>query len=263
LSKEPTGKIMQDITSAPIGYDPREAEKRWWNKGEIAAEKEGSYPPGHYFAHSIVRARIYDILLSLGCHSDSSILDLGCGAGEDAIFVSRASRKIIGVDLSFTALKQFIEADFTGIMADVQSLPFPENLFDFIVCSGLLHHLVGQGDLRTYLKEFVRVTKPRGYVLAIEPNVFNHSGFLMNVFNTLKPGITGLVPHERALSPIKLRRIFSMAGLTGVKYIAASYVWNRFPLPISRFISQHEKSIRTKPLFNLFGWFEIIYGQKA
>lgn len=247
---------MRDITLAPTEYDPREAEKRWWNKWR-------SYPPGHYFAHSIVRARIYDTLLSLGCHSDSFILDLGCGTGEDTVFVSKATRKIIGVDLSSTALKQFIKNGFAGLIADVQSLPFPNNSFDFTVCFGLLHHLVGQGDLCAYLKEFARVTRSHGYVLAMEPNVFNHSGLLMNIFNTLKPGITGLVPHERALSPLKLRDIFSEAGLTCTEYTAASFVWNRFPLPVSKFISSHENSIRTRTPFKLFGWFEIIYGQKA
>lgn len=254
---------MQDNRLTSTVYDPRKAERRWWDRKKNAPEKERSHSPGHHFAHSIVHAKIYDTLLSLGCHSNSSVLDLGCGAGGDAIFVSKASRKIIGVDLSPTALKQFIEAGFTGIMADVQSLPFPESSFDFTVCFGLLHHLVGQGDLRTYLKEFVRVTKPHGYFLAMEPNIFNLSGLLMNIFNTLKPGITGLVPHERALSPIKLRCIFSEVGLKEVKYIAASYVWNRLPVSISRYISQHENSVRTKTPFNLFGWFEIIYGQKA
>jgi ubiquinone/menaquinone biosynthesis C-methylase UbiE len=254
---------MQQSSSTPAGYDPREAEKTWWESGATAAGRAGRYPAGHYFAHSVVRSRIYDTLLSLGCNSGSGILDLGCGDGEDAVFVGKASHNIIGVDLSATALKQFATNGFQGLMADVRNLPFPDNSFDFTVCFGLLHHLVGQGGLGTYLEEFARVTKSRGYVLAMEPNVFNHSGLLMNIFNTLKPGITGLVPHERALSPLKLRGTFSAAGLKSVEYAAASFVWNRFPLPISKFIARHENGIRTRAPFKLFGWFEIIYGQKA
>jgi hypothetical protein len=45
--------------------------------------------------------------------------------------------------------------------------------------------------------------------------------------------------------------------------VSASYVWNRFPLPISQFISKHEDKIRTKRPYNLFGWFEIVYGQNV
>lgn len=254
---------MRNSGSALTKYDPKEAEKRWWESRKTTEDKKVTYPPGHYFAHSIVRSRIYDALLSLGCNSNSIILDLGCGAGEDTVFVSRVSRKIIGVDLSSTALKRFVKNGFAGLIADVQSLPFPDSSFDFTVCFGLLHHLVGQGDLSAYLKEFVRVTRPQGYVLAMEPNVFNHSGLLMNIFNSIKPGITGLVPHERALSPLYLANVFRKAGLTEVEYVSASYVWNRFPLFISKFIAKHDRDIRLKKPFKLFGWFEIIYGQKV
>ena len=84
----------------------------------------------------------------------------------------------------------------------------------------------------------------------------------MNIFNTIKPGITGLVPHERALSPLYLTKVFKKAGLKGVKCISASYVWNRFPLPISQFISKHETKIRFNRPFNLFGWFVIVMGKR-
>lgn len=236
-------------------YDPKEAEQVWW-------DRETAYPRGHYFAHNAVRSRIYTTLLALGCSNDSSILDLGCGSGEDAVFISQASPRITGVDLSHRALAQFCAKGFSGIAADVNRLPFRDNSFDFIVCSGLLHHLRGQGNLAIFLKEFTRVTKPGGYVLAMEPNVFNHSGLLMNIFNTLKPGITGLVPHERALSPIRLRTVFSESGLSGVNIMAASFVWNRFPLAVSKFIFKREDRLRTRLPFSLFGWFEIIYGRK-
>ena len=102
-----------------------------------------------------------------------------------------------------------------------------------------------------------------GCVIALEPNLFNQSGVLMNIFNTLKPGITGLVPHERALSPLYLTKIFKGAGLDEVRCVSASYVWNRFPLSVSKFIAKHEDKIRFKKPFNLFGWWSIVYGQKA
>lgn len=100
-------------------------------------------------------------------------------------------------------------------------------------------------------------------MIALEPNLFNHSGILMNFFNTIKPGITGLVPHERALSPLYLTKLFNKAGLNEVKCISATYVWNRFPLSVSKFISKYEDKIRFKKPFNLFGWWIIVYGQKV
>jgi ubiquinone/menaquinone biosynthesis C-methylase UbiE len=201
-------------------------------------------------------------LAGLGCDSSSLILEVGCGSGEDATYVQKLSKNIVGIDISDIALAKFNSRGFDGVLANVRALPLRSDSFDFVIASGLLHHLVAQGDLAQYLTEFVRVTKMRGYVIALEPNIFHPSGILMNIFNRLRPGITGLVPHERALSPLYLSKVFKRTGLKGVQYTSASYVWNRFPLPISQFISKHEDRIRTRKPYNLFGWFEIIYGQK-
>jgi ubiquinone/menaquinone biosynthesis C-methylase UbiE len=152
---------------------------------------------------------------------------------------------------------------FEGILADAKALPFRSDSFDFVISSALVHHLVGQGKVAKYLDEFIRVTRPGGYVIDLEPNLFNQAGILMNIFNTIKPGITGLVPHERALSPLYLTRVSKMARLENVKCMSTSYVWSRFPLSVSRFISEHEDRIRFKKPFNIFGWFVIVCGQKA
>jgi len=248
-------------------YNPIEEERKWWGNGEEKSRKtKKPLPPKHYFARGCVRSRLYDTLIALGCNNRSIILEVGCGSGEDAIYVSKASKNIVGVDIALKALKRFTFTtnSFQGILADVKKLPFRSSSFDYVISSGLLHHLIGQGDLKEYLREFARVTRGRGgYVIALEPNLFNQSGVLMNIFNTIKPGITGLVPHERALSPLYLIKIFNEAGLEEVKCISASYVWNRFPLSVSKFISKHENKIRFKKPFNLFGWWVIVYGQKV
>lgn len=244
-------------------YDPIEEERKWWIKGRDSKGKSRALPPKHNFAHSHVRSKLCDTLISLGYDNTSSILEVGCGSGEDATYVQKVSKNIIGVDISDIALRRFKNKGFEGVLANVKALPFCSNSFDCVIASGLLHHLVGQGDLTEYIAEFVRVTKSGGYVIALEPNLFNPSGLLMNIFNTIKPGITGLVPHERALSPLSLTKVFKRAGLSGTRCIAASYVCNRFPLPISKFISRHEEGIRFKKPFSLLGWFEIVYGRKV
>lgn len=243
-------------------YNPIEEEKKWWSKAEIGRRNPRPLPAKHVFAHNCVRSKLCDTAATLGLDNNSLILELGCGSGEDATYVQKASKNIIGVDISAIALKTFKNKGFQGILANVRALPFRNNSFDCAIASGLLHHLAGQGDLAEYVTEFVRVTKKRGYVIALEPNVFHPSGILMNIFNKVKPGITGLVPHERALSPLYLTRVFKRAGLKAVRYTSASYVWNRFPLSISQFISKHEDRMRSRKPYSLFGWFEIIYGQK-
>ncbi len=178
--------------------------------------------------------------------------------------VLKVSKSIVGVDVDSRVFASFIaKGGAEAILADAKTLPFKSSCFDHIISADLLHHLRGQGDLIEYLTEFVRVLRRGGYVIALEPAYFHPSGILMNIFNTIKPGITGLVPHERALSPLYLTKVFKRVGLEDVKCISASYVWNRFPLAISKFISKHESKVRFKKPFNLFGWFVIVYGQKA
>lgn len=243
--------------------DPINEERKWREKGVRVRGKSKPLPARHHFAHSWTRSRVCDTLVGLGCNDTCFILDVGCGSGEYTKYVQNLSKNIVGVDISHIALKRFRANGFQGVLADVKKLPFHNNSFDYVLCSGLLHHLVGQEDLGRYLTEFARVTREQGYVIALEPNLFNPSGILMNIFNTIKPGITGLVPHERALSPLYLTKVFKRAGLKDVRCISASYVWNRFPLAISKFISRHEDTIRFKKPFNLFGWFVIFYGQKG
>jgi len=244
-------------------YDAREEEKIWRRRGPKDSKKQRLFPEKHNFVHSHVRSKLYDTLVGLGCTKKSSILEIGCGTGEDAEFVSKASSNIIGVDISPDAIKSYITKGFEGIIADAKVVPFKDDYFDYVLYSATLHHLVGQGNLIDYLRESVRVTRPQGYVIALEPNLFNLSGILMNIFNTVRPGITGLVPHERALSPLYLVQVFKDAGLKNVRCVSASYVWNRFPLWLSQFISSHEDRFRQKRPFNLLGWFEIVYGQKS
>ena len=200
------------------------------NRQEKGTEKSKTLPPRHHFAHSCVRSKLYDTLVSLACDNTSSVLDVGCGSGLSAIHIQKASENIVGVDISSTDLKTFTANGFLGILAEAEKLPFRSDSFDYVLCSGLLHHLVKHVDLAEVLIELARVTREGGTVIALEPNLFNLSGILMNTFNTIKPGITGLSPDERALSPLHLTRVFRRAGLRNVRYVSASYVWNRFPL---------------------------------
>ena len=148
-------------------YNPIEEEIKWWGNGEKKSRKTKKplpLPPKHYFAHNCVRSRLYDTLVTLGCDNRSSVLEVGCGSGEDAIYVSKASKNIVGVDIALKALKRFTFTtnSFQCILADVKKLPFRSGSFDYVISSGLLHHLIGQGDLKEYLREFARVTAGGG-----------------------------------------------------------------------------------------------------
>ena len=143
-------------------YNPIEEDIKWWNSKKIDRETKKPLPPKHRFAHGHVRSRLFDTLIALGCANSSSILDVGCGSGEDAIYLQKISENIVGVDIAPVALKRFTTNSFQGVLADVKKLPFRSSSFDYVISSGLLHHLIGQGDLKEYLREFARVTAGGG-----------------------------------------------------------------------------------------------------
>ena len=107
--------------------------------------------------------RYFD-LLPLGELSEASVVDLGCGIGRWATFVSDQCRSITLVDFSeaiFVARKkmdQRVNAIF--VMGDLLDLPFVDDAFDVGYCLGVLHHLpvnalTAMRDLRRLAGRFI------------------------------------------------------------------------------------------------------------
>lgn len=231
-------------------------ELEWYEKADKKRHSQA-----HLFAHNNVKKKIAPLLKKLG-GENKRFLIAGIGCGAEVPFVQEVSKNLIGFDISFKALKQCAESyQIPLVVTNCSNLHFKENNFDFVLTIGLLHHLIGQGDLESYLTQLRKSLRKGGYLVAIEPNLFHPSGFLMTILQKIKPGITGLVPHEVALSPLSLKAKFKKVGFKEIKIEAASYVYNRFPLWLSRFIAKSEDKIRERWPFKFFGWFSIIYGK--
>lgn len=241
-----------------------ENERRFYRNQEHIDfyAKQGN--PRQIFAHEQVRSCLLKALRSKGCGSQSRVLNLACGTGEmDMDYVLPLTQRVVGIDVTIEALSTFRgKYDLPCVNGDVLTLPFRQDAFDFVVCSGLLHHLISQGRMEDFLLEFKRVLRPGGWLIANEPNLFFPNGFPMLILQKIKPGILGLVPGERPLSPFYLLRQFRKSGFGNVGIEASSYVYNRFPLFLSKAIAQVEEKIRRRPLFNLLGWWTLVSGQK-
>ncbi len=95
------------------------------------------------------------------------VLDAGVGAGRFCDVLSSWGANVIGVDLSFAveaSHRNFIDRPNVCIaQADIGSLPFPPETFDYIVSIGVLHHTP---DTKTYFNRLVPLVK-RGGSIAI------------------------------------------------------------------------------------------------
>ncbi|HEY42348.1 MAG TPA: methyltransferase domain-containing protein [Dehalococcoidia bacterium] len=95
------------------------------------------------------------------------MLDLGCGTGRFSIpMVSRLRFRVTGADSSREMLEKAREKDTTGLVQwdkmDAQQLTYPEDSFDGVFMSHLLHHV---DDPRQVLGECQRVLTSPGVIL--------------------------------------------------------------------------------------------------
>jgi ubiquinone/menaquinone biosynthesis C-methylase UbiE len=107
---------------------------------------------------------------ALNLPAGANALDIGCGAGREAIFLAQCGFRTIGVDFAPTALA--IAAD-RALRAGVRiqwrtgsalALPVPDASIDFATDRGCFHH-VDEADRPAYARELARVLRPGGRFL--------------------------------------------------------------------------------------------------
>jgi ubiquinone/menaquinone biosynthesis C-methylase UbiE len=110
-----------------------------------------------------------------------SVLDVGCGTGTLAIAAKRRvgpTGSVCGIDASSEMLARAErKARAAGMEIVVRSglaeaLPFPDDRFDLVLCTVMLHHLP-QKTRQLCANEIRRVLKPDGRVLVVDFEGFN------------------------------------------------------------------------------------------
>ncbi len=94
------------------------------------------------------------------------ILDVGCGSGRWTRRLAKDAAWVEAVDPSPSVFHAaWVHRDQPNVRwtrASVETLPFPDETFDLVVCLGVLHHLLDPEDA---LRGVVRKVKPGGRLL--------------------------------------------------------------------------------------------------
>ena len=96
------------------------------------------------------------------------VLDIGCGAGRNAVPLARLGWSVVGTDLSWPMLsaaatrarEEHVDDRFRGILAPMESLPARDRSFDLVIAHGIWNLARSAAQFRTALDEAARVAKP-------------------------------------------------------------------------------------------------------
>ncbi len=121
------------------------------------------YGPRHDYRESLMMRRLRPALPA------GHVLNAGCGAGSFTLRLLDAGYDVTSVDASeafVERVRQLVGDRGAVELADLHALRFEAGAFDAIVCGEVLEHL---DDDQTAVREFARVLKPGGVVLASVP----------------------------------------------------------------------------------------------
>ena len=106
------------------------------------------------------------------------ILDIGCGWGHKTHYLTKKNT-VIGFDILYNLLKSAKNNKIRGVCATADTtLPFKNDVFDMVICSEVLEHLVLPENI---IKEIKRIVKKEGLAFITIPNTFT----MMNRINIL------------------------------------------------------------------------------
>ena len=119
------------------------------------------------------KKRSYDFLKIV---SGSSVLDIGCGTGDDVLALAElvgSNGKVVGIDNSKSLIEEAnqkvkqTQFPVQFRVGDVNKLDFADNTFDGCRADRVFMHL---HDRQQALSEMIRVTKPGGYIVIHGPD---------------------------------------------------------------------------------------------
>ena len=141
--------------------------------------------------------------------ASGKVLDVSCGTGEFLRELNEKNQnKLYGTDFSgkmAAAAKKKLGKNVKIQKADVHELPFPNNMFGYVVSTEAFHHYYNQ---KLALQEMKRVVKSGGEVMVVDINLFFH--FIHWSFQKLEPGCV------KVNSKKEMKSLFKEVGLQNI-----------------------------------------------
>jgi SAM-dependent methyltransferase len=162
-------------------------EKRFHDQWASTIDVEGIKVNDYFEACTAPENRF--ILRHMGNITGLRLLDLGCGAGENSVYFAKQGARCVASDYSPGMVEVALQlaaangVKIEGRTMNAIALDCPDNTFDFVYASNLLHHLP---EPETAIREMHRVLKPGGKACFWEPLRHNP---IINVYRRLATSV--------------------------------------------------------------------------
>lgn len=101
-------------------------------------------------------------------NSSKPILDLGCGGGNDTLYLITKGKQVISCDQSENAIKNIIknfpEVKETRCFNMLDGIPFEDDSFEVVIADLCLHYF-NDGDTRSVISDIHRILVPGGHLI--------------------------------------------------------------------------------------------------
>ena len=145
-----------------------------------------------------------------------NVLELGCGTGFLTRELAVAGAQVTAIDISPELLEaarsNCSAANVTFEVQNAYALSYPDESFDLVVGSSILHHL----DIGEALRQIYRVLRPGGRMCFTEPNMLNPQIAVQKNVPSIKKRL-GDSPDETAFVRWPLRRQLERIGFRDVQ----------------------------------------------
>ena len=159
------------------------------------------------YAMSLRHFKAY-LFASQLCSPQSQLLDLGCGSGAGAVFLSQQGHSVTAVDVDSELIHLlptvWPASKINWKWYDGQILPLANNSCDIVTSFQVIEHVP---DASLFLKEIFRVLKPKGCLVLTTPNRTLRVAPCQRPWNRY---------HIHEFWPWELKRSLYKAGFRGV-----------------------------------------------
>ena len=135
-------------------------------------------------------------------------LDLGCGDGSNAFWISRFTEDLWGADYNSYRLTRALDRFSSLFLADVTDMPVADGAFDMIYFNHVLEHVP---DDAAALSEIARILAPGGVVILGTPN---EGVAFWRLAYALQPSIRKQTDHVNFYTADSLGTLCEEAGLS-------------------------------------------------